>query len=43
VAVFNAVDALAERFVEDAPVKRFAEKKALLQCKSGFPLSEHGW
>ena len=34
VAVYNAIDALAERFVEDAPVKRFAEKKALLQCKS---------
>lgn len=29
-AVFNATDALAERIVEDAPTKRFAEKKALL-------------
>jgi len=34
VAVYNAMDALAERFVEDAPVKRFAEKKAQLNSKS---------
>ena len=34
IAVFNSVDALAERFVEDAPTKRFAEKKALLESKS---------
>lgn len=34
IAVVNAVDALAERFVEDAPTKRFAEKKALLESKS---------
>jgi len=34
IAVFNAVDALAERFVEDAPTKRFAAKKALLESKS---------
>ncbi|KAF2000753.1 peroxisomal d3,d2-enoyl-CoA isomerase [Amniculicola lignicola CBS 123094] len=34
VAVVNAVDALAERFVEDAPTKRFAEKKAELERKS---------
>jgi len=34
VAVYNAMDALAERFVEDAPTKRFAEKKALLLSKS---------
>jgi Delta3-Delta2-enoyl-CoA isomerase len=33
-AVVNAVDALAERFVEDAPVKRFEVKKALLERKS---------
>lgn len=33
VAVVNAMDALAERFVEDAPKKRFAEKKKLLECK----------
>lgn len=33
-AVVNAVDALAERFVEDAPKKRFAEKRALLEAKS---------
>ena len=32
IAVVNAVDALAERFVEDAPVKRFEEKRALLEC-----------
>lgn len=29
-AVFNAADALAERIVEDAPKKRFEEKRALL-------------
>ncbi|KAF2192477.1 peroxisomal d3,d2-enoyl-CoA isomeras-like protein [Zopfia rhizophila CBS 207.26] len=34
IAVVNAVDALAERFVEDAPTKRFAEKRALLERKS---------
>jgi len=34
IAVVNAMDALAERFVEDAPVKRFQEKRALLQSKS---------
>jgi peroxisomal 3,2-trans-enoyl-CoA isomerase len=30
----NAVDALAERFVEDAPTKRFEAKNAELQAKS---------
>lgn len=34
IAVYNSIDALAERFVEDAPLKRFAEKKKLLECKS---------
>jgi len=34
IAVVNAVDALAERFVEDAPKKRFEEKKRLLEEKS---------
>lgn len=34
IAVVNAVDALAERFVEDAPTKRFQEKRALLEGKS---------
>ncbi|OCL13009.1 ClpP/crotonase [Glonium stellatum] len=34
VAVVNAIDALAERFVEDAPVKRFEAKRALLESKS---------
>ncbi|KAF2254948.1 peroxisomal d3,d2-enoyl-CoA isomeras-like protein [Trematosphaeria pertusa] len=33
-AVVNAVDALAERFVEDAPVRRFAEKKRAMEEKS---------
>lgn len=33
-AVVNAVDALAERFVEDAPTKRFAEKNKELEAKS---------
>jgi len=34
IAVYNSVEALAERFVEDAPVKRFQEKKKLLEAKS---------
>ncbi|KAF2709805.1 ClpP/crotonase [Pleomassaria siparia CBS 279.74] len=34
VAVVNAVDALAERFVEDAPKKRFEAKRKLLEEKS---------
>ncbi|PBP16833.1 peroxisomal D3,D2-enoyl-CoA isomerase, partial [Diplocarpon rosae] len=34
VATLNAVDALAERFVEDAPVKRFEMKKKELEAKS---------
>jgi Delta3-Delta2-enoyl-CoA isomerase len=33
-AVVNAVDALAERFVEDAPKKRFEDKRRLLESKS---------
>lgn len=33
-AVFDAAEALAERFVEGAPAKRFADKKALLEAKS---------
>jgi len=32
-AVFDAAEALAERFVEGAPAKRFADKKALLEGK----------
>ena len=31
IAVYNAMDALAERFVEDAPKKRFEEKRKLLE------------
>jgi len=30
-SLYEAVDAVAERFVEDAPVKRFAEKTRLLE------------
>lgn len=33
-AVLNSVDALAERFVEDAPKKRFEAKKRELEEKS---------
>lgn len=33
-AVYDAMEALAERFVEGAPGKRFADKKALLESKS---------
>lgn len=35
-AVFDAMEALAERFVEGAPVKRFADKKALLEGETGI-------
>ncbi|KAF1815810.1 peroxisomal d3,d2-enoyl-CoA isomerase [Eremomyces bilateralis CBS 781.70] len=35
VAVTNAMDALSERFVEDAPAARFAAKKKLLESKRG--------
>lgn len=31
VAVVNAVDALAERFVENAPMERFAVKKKAME------------
>lgn len=31
VAVYNSMDALAERFVDGAPMQRFAEKKAALE------------
>lgn len=34
-AVFDAAEALAERFVEGAPAKRFADKKALLEGRIG--------
>jgi peroxisomal 3,2-trans-enoyl-CoA isomerase len=33
-AVYNSVDALAERFVDGAPTRRFAAKKAELEGKS---------
>lgn len=33
IAVVNAIDALAERFVEDAPTQRFEEKRKLLEEK----------
>lgn len=33
IVVYNAVDALAERFVEDAPLKRFEAKRKELECK----------
>lgn len=33
-AVWNSIDALAERFVEDAPKKRFEAKKRELEEKS---------
>ena len=34
VAVMNAMDALAERFVEGAPEKRFAKKRAEMEKQS---------
>lgn len=34
IAVVNAVDALAERFVEDAPKRRFEEKRKEMEAKS---------
>ncbi|KAK6366851.1 hypothetical protein LTS17_010402 [Exophiala oligosperma] len=33
-SLYEAVDAVAERFVEDAPIQRFAEKSRLLEAKS---------
>lgn len=33
-AVVNAIDALAERFVDDAPKKRFEEKRKEMEAKS---------
>lgn len=33
VAVYNSMDALAERFVDGAPMERFVEKKRLLDCE----------
>jgi peroxisomal 3,2-trans-enoyl-CoA isomerase len=33
IAVYNSIDALAERFVEGTPMKRFEEKKKLLECE----------
>lgn len=33
IAVYNSMDALAERFVEDAPTKRFEEKRRELESK----------
>ena len=33
VAVYNSMDALAERFVEGAPLERFVEKKRALDCE----------
>ena len=35
-AVYNSMDALAERFVVGTPIKRFQEKKALLECEFFF-------
>ncbi|XMA17231.1 hypothetical protein WAI453_010022 [Rhynchosporium graminicola] len=34
IAVVNAIDALAERFVENAPMERFAVKKREMEAKS---------
>jgi peroxisomal 3,2-trans-enoyl-CoA isomerase len=34
IAVVNAMDALAERFVEDAPKARFEAKRQELEAKS---------
>lgn len=36
-AVYNAMDALVERFVEGAPHKRFEEKRRLLEEKCESP------
>jgi len=39
-AVYDAADALAERFVEDAPIKRFVEQRKRLACKTSlYPYS----
>lgn len=42
-AVFNAADALAERVVEDAPRKRFADKRALLVGTLRLPYPLQGF
>lgn len=42
-AVYNAVDALAERFVDGAPLKRFEEKKKLLECECLIGLSSNAF
>jgi peroxisomal 3,2-trans-enoyl-CoA isomerase len=34
ITVYKFIDALAERFVEDAPMKRFEEKKKQLESRS---------
>jgi Delta3-Delta2-enoyl-CoA isomerase len=41
IAVYNSMDALAERFVEGAPTKRFEEKKKLLECEYLFSFPLH--
>jgi hypothetical protein len=41
-AVVNSVDALAERFVEDAPLARFAAKKAAMEGKSSLRCYKKG-
>ena len=41
VAVYNSIDALAERFVDGAPTKRFEIKKKELESESSFPSRCH--
>jgi peroxisomal 3,2-trans-enoyl-CoA isomerase len=43
VAVWNSVDALAERFVDDAPKKRFEEKRRELEGKSSLSRISRGF
>ena len=38
IAVYNSMEALAERFVEGAPTARFEAKRKLLECKFPLPI-----
>jgi peroxisomal 3,2-trans-enoyl-CoA isomerase len=42
VAVYNAMEALANRFVDGAPSQRFAEKKAAMEGGLSFPFENNG-
>ena len=39
IAVYNSMEALGERFVDNAPLRRFEEKRKFLACKSSLKIS----